>query len=50
MGGALASVELRAPRPICLERYEDSRALGRFVLRQKGETVAVGMITEVLAG
>lgn len=50
MGGALASVELRTLRPICLERYEDSRALGRFVLRQKGETVAVGMVLEVLAG
>lgn len=50
VGGALASVELRAPRPVCIERYEDSRALGRFVLRQKGETVAVGMVTEVLAG
>jgi elongation factor 1 alpha-like protein len=49
MGGVLALVEMRCQRPICLERYEDSRALGRFVLRQKGETVAVGMITEILA-
>lgn len=48
-GGVLALVELRCQKPMCVERFDDSRSLGRFVLRQKGETVAVGMITEILA-
>jgi len=48
-GGGLALVELRCQKPMCVERFDDSRSLGRFVLRQKGETVAVGMITEILA-
>lgn len=47
-GGLLALVELRCQRPMCVERYDESRSLGRFILRQKGETVAVGMVTEIL--
>ncbi|CAN0118759.1 unnamed protein product, partial [Discosporangium mesarthrocarpum] len=39
-----AQVRLSSPRPLCLEKYSDSRPLGRFVLRQKGVTVAVGLV------
>ena len=30
------------------DRYMECRALGRFVLRRGGDTVAVGVIEEVL--
>ncbi|TFJ84718.1 hypothetical protein NSK_003750 [Nannochloropsis salina CCMP1776] len=47
-GNMLALVEFQCARPVCVERFEDSRPLGRFILRQKGETVAVGIVTEIL--
>eukprot|EP00611_Tribonema_gayanum_P020561 TRINITY_DN3768_c0_g2_i2.p1 TRINITY_DN3768_c0_g2~~TRINITY_DN3768_c0_g2_i2.p1 ORF type:complete len:342 (+),score=77.97 TRINITY_DN3768_c0_g2_i2:438-1463(+) len=47
--GATAHVQLTLSRPICVERYADCRALGRFVLRQKGQTVAVGLVLELKA-
>ncbi|KAG5178193.1 P-loop containing nucleoside triphosphate hydrolase protein [Tribonema minus] len=47
--GATAHVQLTLSRPICVERYSDCRALGRFVLRQKGQTVAVGLVLELKA-
>jgi elongation factor 1 alpha-like protein len=43
----LASVEVTSRRPLCVEPYSDSKTLGRFILRQKGTTLAIGMITEV---
>lgn len=48
LGNVLASVEVTCQRPLCVEAYSESRTLGRFVLRQKGTTVAIGMITTVL--
>ena len=48
MGGVLASVEMTCQRPICIERFESSKTLGRFVLRQRGTTIAVGMVMELL--
>lgn len=39
---------LQAETPIALEPAEVVRALGRFVLRQGGETVAGGLVTKVL--
>lgn len=44
----MASVEVRCQRPLCLEKFTDSKALGRFILRHKGDTLAVGMITDII--
>lgn len=44
--GSTAHIRITSQRPICLEKYGDCRALGRFVLRQKGATVAVGLVLD----
>lgn len=43
-GGSTAIVELKLLEKICMERFQDCRALGRFALRRGGCTVAVGVI------
>ncbi|KAA0202386.1 hypothetical protein HAZT_HAZT001103 [Hyalella azteca] len=40
-------IELELSRPICVETYKDCKDLGRFMLRQQGNTIAAGLITEV---
>jgi len=47
-GGSTAMVEITLKDPLCLEEFSSCRALGRFVLRRKGDTVAVGLIEELL--
>jgi elongation factor 1 alpha-like protein len=47
-GGASAIVELTLSDKIVLEPFTQCRALGRFVLRRGGETIAVGVIDELL--
>lgn len=42
--GQAAVVELRPKRPMCVETYEDYRALGRIAVRSSGETVAIGVV------
>eukprot|EP00898_Chlorokybus_atmophyticus_P006570 jgi/Chlat1/6914/Chrsp52S06586 len=44
-----ALVDITPARPICLECYSDVRALGRIVLRDAGRTLAVGIVTRILA-
>ncbi|CAM9140936.1 unnamed protein product [Pylaiella littoralis] len=44
--GSTAHIRITCQRPICLEKYGECRALGRFVLRQKGATVAVGLVLD----
>lgn len=34
-------------RPVCLEEYKDFKGLGRFMLRDKGSTIAAGIVLEV---
>ena len=43
-----AIVELKLAVPICMEAFVDCRALGRFVLRRSGESVAIGRIEQVM--
>jgi elongation factor 1 alpha-like protein len=43
-----AEVELTLSVPIVMEAFADCRALGRFVLRRGGDSVAVGRILQVL--
>ena len=46
--GASATVEITLKAKLCVEAYNDCRALGRFVLRRGGDTIAVGIIEQVL--
>lgn len=43
-----AVVEVTVLRAICLELYSDFRALGRVVLRDGGQTIAVGVVISLL--
>lgn len=46
--GTNAIIELTLSDKIVLERFIDCRSLGRFVLRRSGETIAMGIIDELL--
>lgn len=39
---------LETPEPVCLETYEDYQQLGRFTLRDQGQTIAIGKVTKLL--
>ncbi|XP_003741002.1 HBS1-like protein [Galendromus occidentalis] len=41
-------VVIKVARPICVERYQDSKELGRITLRQSGNTIAAGVVTALL--
>jgi elongation factor 1 alpha-like protein len=43
-GGSSALVELKLSERVCLEEYKLCRALGRFVLRRNGTTIAFGTV------
>lgn len=43
-----AVVQIVCARPICLESFAAFRQLGRFTLRDRGATLAAGIITEIL--
>ena len=47
-GNQSAVVEIIVSRPIPLELYKNYRELGRFMLRSGGNTLAAGMVTEIL--
>lgn len=42
-----AIVDIELSRPVCLELYQDSKELGRFMLRYAGNTIAAGVISKV---
>lgn len=42
-------MEVTPSRPIVLEEFSDLRGLGRVALRGGGATLAVGVVTRVLA-
>ena len=47
--GTNAHVEIALSERVCLERYQDCRAMGQFVLRRGGDTIAVGRVEDLLA-
>lgn len=47
--GQTAVIEVTAARSLVLEEYSDFKALGRVALREGGRTVAVGVVTQLLA-
>jgi len=47
-GGSNATVEVTMKERICMEEFSACRSLGRFVLRRGGDTIAVGVIEQIL--
>jgi len=45
--GETGLIRLALSKPICVEKFEDFRPLGRFFLRSTGLTVAYGIITNI---
>jgi elongation factor 1-alpha len=45
--GDIAVVKFKPVRPLCLEKASDFSQLGRFALRDMGQTVAAGIVQEV---
>eukprot|EP00742_Colponemidia_sp_Colp-10_P004092 GILJ01004367.1.p1 GENE.GILJ01004367.1~~GILJ01004367.1.p1 ORF type:complete len:612 (-),score=99.96 GILJ01004367.1:226-2061(-) len=43
-----ATVEVTVSRPVCLELYSACRPLGRVTFRDRGTTLAAGIVTEVI--
>ncbi|KAL3810929.1 hypothetical protein ACHAXA_001102 [Cyclostephanos tholiformis] len=48
VGGATATVEITLSEKVVIEESIQCKALGRFVLRRGGDTIAVGLIDKVL--
>ncbi|MBT4869988.1 MAG: translation elongation factor EF-1 subunit alpha [Candidatus Diapherotrites archaeon] len=46
--GDAAVVKIKPTKPICAEKFADSPQLGRFAIRDMGQTVAAGVILEVV--
>lgn len=46
--GDVAVVKIKPTKPICLEKFSDFPQLGRFAIRDMGETVGAGIILEVV--
>lgn len=49
LAGQTAVVQVTAARAMCLQLYADCRPLGRVILRDSGRTIAVGVLTSILA-
>jgi translation elongation factor EF-1alpha len=43
-----AVVDVTLEHPICMEVYENYPSLGRVQIREKGDTMAVGTVSEIL--
>lgn len=39
---------LETEAPVCVETYQDYQQLGRFTLRDQGQTIAIGKVTKLL--
>ncbi len=46
--GDVAVVKIKPTRPVCAEKYSEYPALGRFAMRDMGQTVAAGIILDVV--
>ncbi|KAL4979058.1 P-loop containing nucleoside triphosphate hydrolase protein [Aspergillus desertorum] len=47
----IARIEITsAAGAVCVERFEDYNQMGRFTLRDQGQTIAIGMITKLIEG
>lgn len=39
---------VEASAPICIEKFDNIQALGRFTLRDEGRTIAIGKVTKLI--
>ena len=46
--GDVAVVKIKPTKPVCAEKYSEYPALGRFAMRDMGQTVAAGIILDVV--
>uniref|UniRef100_A0A7S1U2E8 Tr-type G domain-containing protein n=1 Tax=Phaeomonas parva TaxID=124430 RepID=A0A7S1U2E8_9STRA len=46
--GNVVSCELQLERSVCLETYEDMEQLGRFTLRDEGQTIGIGKLMRIM--
>lgn len=46
--GDVAVVRIKPTKPVCAEKYSEYPALGRFAMRDMGQTVAAGVILELV--
>eukprot|EP00968_Pinguiococcus_pyrenoidosus_P013094 scaffold1175_cov248-Pinguiococcus_pyrenoidosus.AAC.13 len=46
--GNMVSCELQLERSCCLETYENMAQLGRFTLRDEGQTIGIGKIVRIM--
>lgn len=46
--GDVAVVRIKPTKPVCAEKFSDYPALGRFAMRDMGQTVAAGVILDVV--
>jgi elongation factor 1-alpha len=46
--GDVALVKIKPTKPICVEKYSDFPQLGRFAIRDMGETVGAGIILDIV--
>ncbi|KAK6346603.1 translation termination factor GTPase eRF3 [Orbilia brochopaga] len=44
----IARLETASGSPFCIERFEDYPQMGRFTLRDQGQTIAIGKITKLV--
>lgn len=45
---AIVEIKIKT-RAVCLEAFKDSKELGRFMLRLGGNTVAAGIVLDILS-
>jgi elongation factor 1-alpha len=46
--GDVAIVKIKPTKPICIEKFSDFPQLGRFAVRDMGETVGAGIILDIV--
>lgn len=46
--GMMVSALIETSAPICIEKFDDYKMLGRFTLRDEGKTIAIGRVTKLI--
>jgi elongation factor 1-alpha len=45
--GDAAIVKIKPTKPLCIEKFSEFPQMGRFAIRDMGQTVAAGVVLEV---
>lgn len=46
--GMMVQALIETSAPICIEKFEDYKMLGRFTLRDEGKTIAIGKVVKLV--